>query len=176
MKLFPFTLSTSGLYQLQELCQLNTYSRVKVGDLPADFPAALLNKCAGEAIIIGSGDATNQTYMVNLLRGEAREYTIDQQPLIVTYHKHDSVINLNAAFVNHGSWDGRTISVGTVFGTGFLAAIQGSGIEQYYPCVGLPEEEKGPIHELKPDSHRQAFWISVKAIKEIEGRVPRPER
>ena len=77
---------------------------------------------------------------------------------------------MNAAFVNHGSWDGRTLSVGTVFGTGFLAAIQGSGIEQYFPYIGVPKKEKGHIHELKPDSHRQAFWTSVKAIKKSKGK------
>ena len=165
MKLSPITITTSGYHELGKLCPLNTFVTVNPGDLPISVPEEFLHKCV-KAVVVGSGDSSNAVYMINFLRADTHpRYTqgipIDQEPLMVAYYSGDSGVNLNAVFIHHGSWDGRTVNVGT----GFRAAIQGSGIEQYYPYMGVPENDQGPISELKPDSHRHAFWVGVKAIK-----------
>ena len=40
---------------------------------------------------------------------------VDQEPLMIAYHSGDTGVNLNAVFIHHGSWDGRTVNVGTGF-------------------------------------------------------------
>jgi len=149
-----------GYQQVTEICPLNGFVAVNPDKIPLALPAGLLDKCI-KAVVVGSGDVTNAVYMVNFLRADTGNNAVDQEPLIIAYHSGDTGVDLTAGFIHHGSWEGRTVYPGT----GFFQAIEGSGISEYYPYVGVPDKEQGNISELAPDSHKQAFWNGVKIIK-----------
>jgi len=94
--------------------------------------------------------------MVSLLRADLKDAAIDQQPLAIA----NSSGALSAGFLLHGNWDGRTVRPSG----DFVAAIEGSGITQYYPYSELPPTPSGDLSELTPESHREAFWNSVKSL------------
>ena len=137
MEFSPYTISTSGLYQLQAMCPYNSFLRIPAGDLPIDLPEDLVRK-SFMAVIVGSGDPAISAYMVNLHRAEARNNTIDQEPLIIACSNNGSNLKINSGFVHHGDWAGRTISVGSEF----FQVLQGSGIMQYVPYVGIPQKNE----------------------------------
>jgi len=94
--------------------------------------------------------------MVNLHRMDENAGALDQQPLAIAEHNG----KLISGFVQHGNWDGRTVQPAG----DFAAAIEGSGILNYYPFVGMPQKESGDIRELEPHSQREAFWNSARLI------------
>lgn len=156
----PCQFNEEHYYELQNLCPLNRYKVVNPQQLSASFPSELLNKSV-KAVIVGSGSGLSAVYMVNFLRPDQKDYSVDQEPFMVGYYSGAGGIGLSAGFIHHGNWLGRTVRAPQ----DFFNAITGSGIEAYYPYVGVPTKEYGDIVELKPDSHNLAFWNGVKMIR-----------
>jgi len=166
MILNPINFSLDDLNSLTRVCSLNYYVSLDPKLLPFSHPIELGQKSI-KAVVVGSGDSTNAVYMVNFLRPDQPDMAVDQEPLIVTYHNGSQGVELSAGIIHHGNWPGRTVSVGS----GFFAAIEGSGIMQYYPYIGVPIKNSGSFDELNPDSHKYAFWEGVRAIG-VKGPAP----
>lgn len=161
MKCTPYNIAKEHYEGLQKICPLNSYRRIaNLKQIPVPLPSGLIDKSFG-AVIVGSGDAHNAVYMINLLRHDKREQAVDQQPFAIAYRNVEGVIDLTAAVLHHGDWPGRT----TYPGDGFIGAVEGSGITNFYPYIGVPNKEQGSITELEPDSQKKAFWNTVKAIR-----------
>ncbi len=151
----PFSIGSGDYQKLQILCPVNTYRVVKGAELPLQLPSSLASKVVS-AVIVGSGAGVDTVYMVNLHRRDAKAGALDQQPLAIAEHNG----RLIAGFIQHGDWTGRTVQPAG----DFVAAIEGSGILNYYPYVGMPQKESGDIRELEPDSQRAAFWNSARFV------------
>ena len=155
MHLDPFPISSGDYQKLQAFCPVNTYRVVKGTELPFLLPRSLGDKVVG-AVIVGSGAGVDRVYMVNLHRRDAKAGALDQQPLAIAEHNG----KLIAGFIQHGDWAGRTVQPAG----DFVAAVEGSGILNCYPYVGMPQKESGDIQELEPDSQRAAFWNSARFV------------
>lgn len=160
MKFSQYSIDKTEFDELKGECPINTFKVFDPSQIPLSLPLELLDKSL-KVVVMGSGDSANAVYMVNLLRVDQPKNAIDQEPLIIAYHSGDSGVDLTAGFIHHGSWEGRT----SYPGTGFFQAIEGSGIMNYYPYAGVPDEEYGSIMELRPNSHNYAFRNGVKFIK-----------
>ncbi len=155
MQFDSFSISSGDYQKLQEVCPVNTYRVIKGAELPLQLPPSLASKVVS-AVIVGSGAGMDTVYMVNLYRRDVKAGAIDQQPLAIAEHTG----KLISGFIQHGNWAGRTVQPSGDFG----AAIEGSGILNCYPFVGMPQKESGDIRELEPDSQRQAFWNTARLV------------
>jgi len=155
MHLDPFPISSGDYQKLQAFCPVNTYRVVRGTELPFPLPRSLEDKVV-VAVIVGSGAGVDRVYMVNLHRKDAKAGALDQQPLAIAEHNG----KLIAGFIQHGNWVGRTVQPAG----DFVAAVEGSGILNYYPYAGMPQKESGDIRELEPDSQRAAFWNSARFV------------
>jgi len=113
---------------------------------------------AVKCVIISSGGGPYLVTVVNILRADSKGGAVDQEPFIVA----SSSGHLSAGFVHHGDWPDRSVYPGDQF----FEAVRGSGIEKYYPCIGVPEQKSGRIEEIKPSSHTDAFWGAFRAMKD----------
>lgn len=159
MKFIRYNFNKEQYNKLQEVCPLNTFKVASPQDFPiTNLPKGLVEKTF-KLVVCGSGDtSTSVVYMVNFIRPDQKDFSVDQEPLIIAYHNNRY---LTAGFIHHGDWPGRTVYPGS----GFFQAISASGIMAYYPYVGIPDKEEGQISDLTPDSQKQAFWNGVKLIK-----------
>lgn len=154
----PYPITLSDWNALVNTCPLNEYTVIDPADSPIWIPTKFRDKCI-KAVIVGSGNDTNAVYMINYLRVDSPQYEIDQEPFCVTLSQ-SSQARLYSGFIHHGSWEGRTVPIEPEF----LAVIKESGIERHFPYIGVPQKARGPITDLKPDSHKQAFSASIKAM------------
>jgi len=155
----PYPITLEDYSNLNKTCPLNYYRVVSADQVPIALPESLRNKCIG-AIIIGSGNQTFSTYVINLLRVDEKDSAVDQHPFICAMNS-DNEIDLTAGIVHHGNWLGRS----SYPGTSFFQAITGSGITAFYPVIGVPPKDFGSLDELAPDSHKDAFWNSLNLLR-----------
>jgi len=156
MKFAPYNIDKNAFDELTNMCPLMTYKVCDKVQIPINLPRGLFDKVIEKVVVLGSGDSIYSVYMVNLLRNEKKDKAIDQNPLIIVNNKG----NLTSGFIHHGNWEGKTIHPED----SFFEAIEKSGIEEYYPYVGIPNNDQGGFDDLKPDSHREAFWKSIRII------------
>jgi len=148
------------LGSLSELCVLNQYRVAQISELPSGLPGSLLQKSPG-VLIVSSGDMINDCYIMVNFHRLGKKSVIDQQPLIMAFDHLNQTSY--AAFLQHGSWSGRTYSVNT---SGLIEIAKASGIQSYFPCLNLPKSMQGPLEELEVVSptNMRAFWNSIAAL------------
>lgn len=156
MQFAPYSINKAEYEKLLSACSANTYFVVEPDQVPLSLPSGLMEK-AVQCVIISSGGGPYVVTVINILRADSEGGAVDQEPFIVA----SSSGHLSAGFVHHGDWSGRSVYPGDPF----FEAVRGSGVEKFYPSIGVPEKRSGSILEIKPDSHAAAFWAALEAIR-----------
>ncbi len=157
MKFVPYSINFEQYEKLSSVCPANNFYVAAPGEVPLTLPPTLMEK-AVKCVILSSGGGLYIVTVVNILRADSKGGAVDQEPFIAV----SSSGILSSGFVHHGQWVGRSVYPGGQF----FVAVRGSGIEQYYPYIGVPDKKSGSILEIKPDSHTAAFWAALQAIKQ----------
>lgn len=146
--------------QWNQYCPNFTYRIVGSGDYPDFLPAALVQKfnCA---VVMASGNNTNQTYVFQGFRVDGTE--IDEHQYIVTYDLKNG--HSHAGFVDHAHYDGRTTEIPADMQT----SIGLSGVDVDYRFPRKPPKSTGSISELISGGLISGFMNSIDVQNKKDG-------
>ena len=156
---FPFE-SKWSLKDWEQACPNLTYRMLSAQDFPAFLPPSLANKfnCA---VLMASGNETNQTYVLQGFRIDGMN--IDEHQYIATF---DLTGNKSyEGFVDHAGYTDRSIPIPP----DMLNSISLSGINVDYQFSRKPPNPTGTISELVSAGLIDGFQNSVSVQKRKEG-------
>ena len=123
--------------------------------LPTVVPPDLRRKMP-RALLMWERRASGDTYLVcNGLRVDPKADAVDHEPFGLVVHS--SGASTGGVFIHHGGWRGRT----TPLTPELSAALESTGLTDYFPLAGAPSASSGPLSDLHRTPHAGAFTATL---------------
>jgi hypothetical protein len=162
MKFERFDMPYATFEDWAALCPEEQYRVVDPSVLPAGLPSTLLAKF-NSVVLMSSGSPAATVFVANGLRVDAAASAVDEEPYIIAFEHATS--SASGGFIHHGDWPGRT----SYARPEFFTAIAASGMAAHYPIAERPTAASGLLANLPRGSHSEAFWRSLRLLREATG-------
>jgi hypothetical protein len=149
---------------IRALCPPDEYRVLSPTACTGLFPPTLLVKF-DSVLLVGSGiSGTNcVVYMMNGHRLDAKDDSIDQQPL--GFACVGDSPTTSGCLIQHGDWNNRS----TPIPNEFFDYLRASQLGNCYPITELPAKPSGPLSDLVVRSQREALQTLADELKRSFG-------
>lgn|GEM_PF-975571 len=158
MKYTYFSVSTECRQDWENLCPINQFRIVAPHELPIAYPINLRNKLHRALVVASSLPNGVDYWMINGNRVDGRASAVDQQPFGIAFSGTKAMGS--ACLIHHGTWDGRTVYLGSAF----LNYANASGSGHCSQVSELPAESSGNASNLRIQSQLDALNNVISAL------------